>query len=330
MMSCLLCIELRKVNLSVNIGIIGLGTIGKFVLNGAIQHPDYQVNAVYDINRPTLAELDTHQIDVMETVDELLNRDDIDIVYIGTPPNTHIDLCHQALHAGKALWCEKPLGIDLDESERLISRIERDNAIGAVNLSLATSPVIQLLDESVKTIPLNEHCSIEMQFHFSSWPRHWQAGASKWLSSSEQGGFLREVFSHFVFLQHRLHGQLEFVSSEIEYASPTSSESYVRANYLSNNIPVRLTCSIGGAAPERNEWTLFGKSKSVRYSGWNKVEIGDENGWSEIETENEGSVAAQLNEIKKLLNNKPNKLATFQEAFEVQKVVENTILRANK
>jgi predicted dehydrogenase len=314
--------------LVVNLGIIGLGTIGKFVLNGAILHPGYRVVAVFDINKPELE--DDSSIAIVDSVHDMLSRDDIDLIYIGTPPNSHIDYCYQVLESGKALWCEKPLATDIKESEALINFINKNNSVGAVNLSLATNPILIKLSALIKSIPTNEHCSIEMQFHFSSWPRVWQKDANKWLSSKTEGGFLREVFSHFVFLQHRIYGQLELISSDIEYDSTTKAESYVRADYISNGIPVRLTCTIGGSAPEKNEWTLFTKTKAVRYSKWNTIEIGDDNGWLTIEIVNTSSVTSQLDELLKLMDEQPNKLATFKEGFEVQKVIENTILQAKK
>jgi len=45
----------------------------------------------------------------------LLNRADIDGVYIATPHDSHIDLAHKAMAAGKAVLCEKPLGLTQGE-----------------------------------------------------------------------------------------------------------------------------------------------------------------------------------------------------------------------
>ena len=40
---------------------------------------------------------------------EMLNCDDVDVVYIATPIGVHFSLSEQALKAGKHVWCEKPL-----------------------------------------------------------------------------------------------------------------------------------------------------------------------------------------------------------------------------
>lgn len=64
---------------------------------------------------------DEHGAPIAGTYDEILARDDVDAVYIGTVHNTHAELAHAALAAGKAVLCEKPLTISVAETEALIA-----------------------------------------------------------------------------------------------------------------------------------------------------------------------------------------------------------------
>lgn len=57
--------------------------------------------------------------------DEILARDDVDAVYIGTVHTSHHELAVAALEAGKAVLCEKPLGVDLAETEAMIAAARR-------------------------------------------------------------------------------------------------------------------------------------------------------------------------------------------------------------
>lgn len=64
-------------------------------------------------------------IPVAGTYDEILERDDIDAVYIGTVHPAHRDQAVAALQAGKAVLCEKPLTTNLADTEAVLAAAER-------------------------------------------------------------------------------------------------------------------------------------------------------------------------------------------------------------
>ena len=53
--------------------------------------------------------------------DELLSRDDIDIIDICTPNDAHYEAVHRALRAGKHIYCDKPLALNLEQAENLFA-----------------------------------------------------------------------------------------------------------------------------------------------------------------------------------------------------------------
>ena len=61
-----------------------------------------------------------HGAEASGTYDEILARDDVDAVYIGTVHTTHADLAIRALEAGKAVLCEKPASTTADEVDRIL------------------------------------------------------------------------------------------------------------------------------------------------------------------------------------------------------------------
>ncbi|MBF4562107.1 Gfo/Idh/MocA family oxidoreductase [Microbacterium sp. VKM Ac-2870] len=64
---------------------------------------------------------DAHGAPVAGTYDEVLARGDVDAVYIGTVHTTHAELANAALAAGKAVLCEKPLGVTVSETEDVLA-----------------------------------------------------------------------------------------------------------------------------------------------------------------------------------------------------------------
>lgn len=53
--------------------------------------------------------------------DDILTRDDVEVVHICTPPNLHLEQCIAALDAGKHVVCEKPVVASLADVDRLIA-----------------------------------------------------------------------------------------------------------------------------------------------------------------------------------------------------------------
>ncbi|MGU3644534.1 Gfo/Idh/MocA family protein [Microbacterium sp. C23T] len=66
-----------------------------------------------------------HGAEASGTYDEILARDDVDAVYVGTVHTAHADLAIRALEAGKAVLCEKPASPTLAEVERILETAER-------------------------------------------------------------------------------------------------------------------------------------------------------------------------------------------------------------
>ncbi|MES2957049.1 MAG: Gfo/Idh/MocA family oxidoreductase [Pseudomonadota bacterium] len=105
--------------LTLRVAVIGLG-VGKGHIQAYAEIPDlFELKAVCDLDadkaRATAAEFGVawHTASLAE----LLASDDIDVIDICTPPNTHLSLIEQALAAGKHVVCEKPLVGSLREAD---------------------------------------------------------------------------------------------------------------------------------------------------------------------------------------------------------------------
>jgi predicted dehydrogenase len=70
------------------------------------------------------AQAATHDVPRAGGVDVVLDHPDIDIVVNLTIPAVHVEVSEAILAAGKHVWTEKPIGIDRDESQRLLSKAD--------------------------------------------------------------------------------------------------------------------------------------------------------------------------------------------------------------
>ncbi|WP_060915048.1 Gfo/Idh/MocA family protein [Microbacterium oleivorans] len=109
-----------------------------------------------------------HGAPVVGTYDEILGRDDIDAVYIGTVHTTHTELVHQALAAGKAVLCEKPLGVSPAETDAAIHAAREAGLPLVEAFKYRFGPFADRLREIVGSGALGDLVEIESSLGFAA------------------------------------------------------------------------------------------------------------------------------------------------------------------
>jgi predicted dehydrogenase len=102
------------------IGVIGCGVISKAYLSAMKQFSNIELRAVADM-RSAAAERCGKEFGVPGMrVDQLLKRDDVEIVVNLTVPLAHTDVSLAVLNAGKHVHSEKPLGVNMAEARKVM------------------------------------------------------------------------------------------------------------------------------------------------------------------------------------------------------------------
>jgi myo-inositol 2-dehydrogenase/D-chiro-inositol 1-dehydrogenase len=111
----------------VRIGVIGVGRIGSMHADLlARQVPGAVVSSVHDTYAESARMVGERlRVPAAHDVDEMLASPDVDAVAICTSTDTHADLIIAAAEAGKAIFCEKPVSLDLAELDRALAAVER-------------------------------------------------------------------------------------------------------------------------------------------------------------------------------------------------------------
>jgi predicted dehydrogenase len=76
---------------------------------------------------------------------ELIERDDVDVVDICTPPGTHAQIAQQAAAAGKAVLCEKPLALSYPEAAAALAAVTAAGVHNAVGFNYRRLPAVALM-----------------------------------------------------------------------------------------------------------------------------------------------------------------------------------------
>ncbi len=107
------------------VGIVGAGRIGALHAELISRRvPGAAVVAVTDVRAEAAQVLATAVEAECLSLPELIDHPNVDVVAVCSSTDTHVEVVEQAILAGRAVFCEKPLSMDLREVDRIISLVE--------------------------------------------------------------------------------------------------------------------------------------------------------------------------------------------------------------
>ena len=127
----------------INLGFIGLGKQNSGHLGSMVGNRNAQVLGICDVDKTRrehfakfvdrkyseLERKDFKGAQACEDYRELLARDDIDAVFIGTPDHWHTAMSIEACKAKKDIYCEKPLTLTIHEASLLIEAVRKHDRV---------------------------------------------------------------------------------------------------------------------------------------------------------------------------------------------------------
>jgi predicted dehydrogenase len=117
----------------ITLGVIGTGRKATGGMRNFMKHTDAKVVAICDVNEANMMRAAKTAGLTKENchVDfrELLAREDVDAVLIGTPDHWHVLQAKAAVKAGKDVYCEKPLSNTIVEGQALVKAVRKHNRI---------------------------------------------------------------------------------------------------------------------------------------------------------------------------------------------------------
>lgn len=124
-----------------NIAFLGTGFVADYYMTTLANHPELKLAGVYDRSAERLRQFAAfHGVRAYDSAEALLADVQVQIVVNLTTPENHFALSKGALEAGKHVYCEKPLAMDVSEAAELIALAE------ARGLTVTTAPANALSD----------------------------------------------------------------------------------------------------------------------------------------------------------------------------------------
>ncbi len=190
----------------IKIGIAGLGRTGwnNHALSLERMKDKFTISAVSDPITNRLKEAnDRFSCKTYNNIEKLISDKDIEVLVVATPSHLHEQHTIQALKAGKAVVCEKPMADNLDAVDRMISAAKEHNALLTIFQNRRYMPSFKKIREIIDSNILGRIVEIKITAH--SFKRRWDWQTLKKFG----GGTLNNTGAHYVDLALLLFGESE-------------------------------------------------------------------------------------------------------------------------
>jgi predicted dehydrogenase len=179
---------------TLGLGVIGFGGFGLYAAQHYMQIPGIKLVGMAGTHREAAyAAAQRFGIPDPMEIEQLVARDDVDIVYIATPPFLHHRQAMAALNAGKHVLCEKPLAMNLAEADEMIGLAKQKNLLMATNLMQRYNPLFEMTKRLIDSKALGE----TLHGFFENYATDEGLGPDHWFWDREKSGG--------IFIEHGVH-----------------------------------------------------------------------------------------------------------------------------
>lgn len=182
------------------LGIIGYGGFGQFLHHAWRDIPELVLVAVSGRRKSPRVPV---EVAYYSDWRRLLEREELDIVVIATPPATHAEIACSALERGIHVLVEKPLATSLEDAERIADTASRTGTRATVDLMMRYNPILEGLRGITRAGSLGRLFRVDVENYAagdSLPPEHW------FWDWGLSGGILVEHGVHFFDAVHFLSG----------------------------------------------------------------------------------------------------------------------------
>lgn len=180
---------------SIRLGVVGCGGFGLFALQHFTQVPGIKLVGMAGTHRQA-AYATAKRFGIPDTVevDTLVRQDDIDMIYISTPPFLHHPQAMTALEAGKHVICEKPLAMNLDQADEMIAAAKENGVLLIANLMHRYNSLFDTISNLIACKTLGQL----IHGYFENYAADEDLGADHWFwDRGKSGGIFIEHGVHF-------------------------------------------------------------------------------------------------------------------------------------
>lgn len=197
-------------------GIIGLGKIANKFAEGLAPVENAELYAVASRNKDNAISFSNkHNAQVAYgTYEDLMQDSNVDVIYIATPHVFHHDLTIACIKNGKAVLCEKPFAMNLEEAEAMV-KISREKGVFLMEaLWTMFLPHFQFVLEKINSGEMGKVKSLKADFGF---PAKFDK-TKRLFNKTLGGGSLLDIGIYPVFIAYSILGNPLKVNANAEFS----------------------------------------------------------------------------------------------------------------
>jgi predicted dehydrogenase len=184
----------------ISTAVIGTGNRGSYLVQAVLAQPNSKVAALCDIKPDRLDKAASRAAkdNPTTTTDwhQIIDRKDIEAVFVGTPPHLHSEMAIAALKAGKHVYCEKPIGVNAAQVRALVEVARATNRVFVPGQQLRSYKQLGEAVGKIRDGVIGDVIMVKAQRHATTDLAHDGSSGDWYFDVTKSGGYLIEQSVH--------------------------------------------------------------------------------------------------------------------------------------
>lgn len=258
----------------INWGIIGCGDVAEVKSGPAFQKvPHSNLISVMRRNEEKAKDFAKrhHVPHWTSNAEDILNNDDINAVYIATPPSTHLTYALQALDADKHVYLEKPMALNALEAQQITNALNNSTSKLTMAHYRRKLPAFLKVKELLNTNSIGDIIHVDLQVLQSKKELFVSDAKDNWRIQPEisGGGYFYDLAPHHIDLMIHFFGPIEKVHGLTKPTSRNVNVEEIVNGIISfkNGIQFRGIWNFNAAeVNEKDECIIYGTNGRIQFS----------------------------------------------------------------
>jgi predicted dehydrogenase len=190
----------RSASDTIGTAMIGTGNRGQYVLESVLGQPGVKVLALCDLKPDRVDKAATiagrDKPNTYTDYRKMLERKDLDAVFVCTPCDLHVEMSIAALKAGKHVYCEKPVGITPDSVRELVRVARASKTVFQVGQQMRSESRLRKTIEKIHEGGVGKIVMVKAQRHAGDDLAHDGSSAEWFFNASRSGDVIVEMSVH--------------------------------------------------------------------------------------------------------------------------------------